>query len=190
MEDTYFEEHVFESVDFSEKGPAKGEYANCSFIHCNLSGADLSRSKLIGCEFKNCNLSMIKIARTVLNDARFRECKMLGVNFENCHDFLFLVDFEDCILNFSIFYKRSLKKIRFKNCSLLEVDFTEADLSGSVFDNCDMTGAKFEHTILEKADFRSSRNYSIDPGKNRIKKAKFSMAGIPGLLDKHDIEIH
>ena len=50
-------------------------------------------------------------------------------------------------------------------------------------------GAAFENTILEKADFRTSFNYSIDPGKNRIKKAKFSLAGIAGLLEKYDIEI-
>jgi len=32
-------------------------------------------------------------------------------------------------------------------------------------------------------------NYSIDPEKNKIKKARFSTAGIAGLLDKYDIEI-
>jgi hypothetical protein len=42
---------------------------------------------------------------------------------------------------------------------------------------------------LEKADFRTSYNYSINPEVNRIKKAKFSTAGIAGLLCKYDIEI-
>ncbi|MGB5462457.1 MAG: pentapeptide repeat-containing protein, partial [Aureibaculum sp.] len=32
-------------------------------------------------------------------------------------------------------------------------------------------------------------NYSIDPEKNPIKKAKFSQDGIGGLLDKYDIVI-
>jgi fluoroquinolone resistance protein len=48
----------------------------------------------------------------------------------------------------------------------------------------------FDHTILEKADLRSSYNYSFDPEINRIKKAMFSLQGIPGLLNKYDIEIH
>jgi fluoroquinolone resistance protein len=43
--------------------------------------------------------------------------------------------------------------------------------------------------LLEKADFRTAYNYSIDPEKNRIKKAKFSIFGVTGLLDKYDIEI-
>jgi uncharacterized protein YjbI with pentapeptide repeats len=70
-----------------------------------------------------------------------------------------------------------------------ELDLTECDLTGSVFDNCDLKGAVFENTIIEKADFRTSFNYSIDPQTNRIKKAKFSLSGIAGLLHKYDIEI-
>ena len=70
-----------------------------------------------------------------------------------------------------------------------EVDFTEADLTGALFDNCDLSQARFERTNLEKADLRSSRNFSIDPEINKIKKAKFSIHGITGLLDKYEIEI-
>lgn len=47
----------------------------------------------------------------------------------------------------------------------------------------------FDNTILEKVDLSSSSNYIIDPEKNRIKKAKFSLLGISGLLRKYDIEI-
>jgi len=43
--------------------------------------------------------------------------------------------------------------------------------------------------VLEKADFREATNYFIDPEKNRIKKAKFSLNGLPGLLIPYDIII-
>jgi fluoroquinolone resistance protein len=69
------------------------------------------------------------------------------------------------------------------------VDFTNSDLTGLVFENCNLFGAIFENTILEKVDFRTSFNYSINPEINRIKKAKFSMVGIVGLLDKYNILI-
>jgi uncharacterized protein YjbI with pentapeptide repeats len=82
-----------------------------------------------------------------------------------------------------------LKMTTFRNSNLHEVDLTECDLTGSVFDNCDFMRATFENSIIEKADFRTSFNYSIDPEKNRIKKAVFSLTGIAGLLDKYDIEI-
>ena len=83
----------------------------------------------------------------------------------------------------------SLKRIQFRNSTLREVDFTETDLSNAVFHNCDLTRATFENTILEKADLRTSFNYSMDPGLNRIKKARFSMPAVIGLLDKYDIEV-
>ncbi len=72
---------------------------------------------------------------------------------------------------------------------LHEVDFTECDLTEATFDRCDLLGAIFDNTIIEKADFKTSFNYSLDLEKNRIKKAKFSLDGITGLLDKYDIEI-
>jgi uncharacterized protein YjbI with pentapeptide repeats len=57
-----------------------------------------------------------------------------------------------------------------------------------IFENCDLAGAIFENTILERADFRTARNFSLDPEINQIKKAKFSLADLPGLLLKYDIE--
>ncbi len=72
---------------------------------------------------------------------------------------------------------------------MIEVDFSNCDLSGSVFENCNLLRATFENTILEKADFCTSFNYSLDPEINKIKKAKFSLSGLIGLLDKYDIEI-
>jgi hypothetical protein len=58
-----------------------------------------------------------------------------------------------------------------------------------MFDNCNLERATFDQTILEKSDLRTSYNYSLDPEINRIKKAKFSILSIAGLLDKYDIEI-
>jgi len=114
---------------------------------------------------------------------------MLGLHFENCSEFGLLVGFENCNLNHSSFYKTKLKKTSFKNTQLNEVDFVECDLTNSDFDSCDLLKAAFENTILEKADFRTSYNYSIDPEVNKIKKAKFSLPGAVGLLDKYDISI-
>jgi fluoroquinolone resistance protein len=82
-----------------------------------------------------------------------------------------------------------LEKMVFAGCSLLEVDFAEADLGGAGFDQCGLAGAMFDRTNLEKADFRGAVNYSIDPTTNKIKKARFSLDGVAGLLDKYDIEI-
>jgi uncharacterized protein YjbI with pentapeptide repeats len=189
MERKYFEELVVENTDFNEMSFNPGEYENCIFHMCNFSGIDLSQVNFTECSFKGCNLSLVRMSNTGMRDIEFSDCKMLGLHFEDCSDFLFAVKFDKCILNLSSFFKQKLKKTIFKDCILHEVDFTEAILSDSIFDNCDLTGAKFEKTNLEKADLRTAFNYSIDPEINRIKKAKFSIEGAVGLLDKYDIQI-
>jgi len=72
---------------------------------------------------------------------------------------------------------------------LHEVDFTEADLTESVFNNCDLKSTTFDFTNLEKTDFRTSFNYSIHPETNKLKKTQFSRNGIAGLLSRYDIII-
>jgi fluoroquinolone resistance protein len=197
MKQVFIAEKTFEKIDFTQKPLSKGEYEYCNFVNCNLSKSDLSDIKFVECEFSGCNLSLVNLDRTSLKEIKFKDCKMLGLNFGDCHEFGFVVYFDACILNHSSFsgtaspVKKRVKfrQTVFKNSQLHEVDFTECDLSSSVFDNCDLTRTIFESTILEKADFRTSFNYSIDPELNRIKKAKFSQSGIAGLLDKYDIEI-
>jgi uncharacterized protein YjbI with pentapeptide repeats len=77
----------------------------------------------------------------------------------------------------------------FRASQLLAVDFTACDVSQSTFDNCDLQHATFDNTNLEKADLRTAFNYHIDPENNRLKKAKFSLPEVIGLLAKHDINI-
>ena len=185
----FIEDVTFEHTDFSINQLKKGEYEQCRFIHCNFFEADLSGISFSESAFTGSNLSMIKTAQTTFRDVQFKDCKLLGVHFEDCSELLFKVDFDKCILNLSSFYKRNLKKTVFNSCSLQEVDFTEADLAQAVFHDCDLARAIFDHTILNKADLRTAYHYSIDPATNAIKKARFSMTGISGLLDKYDIEI-
>lgn len=167
----------------------KGEYENCIFNNCNLADSDLSEFKFIDCTFTGCNLSLAKLDKTVFRDVNFKECKMIGLHFDACNEFGLSFSFDGCQLNLSSFYKLKIKKTIFKNSQLQEADFTETDLTNALFENCNFAQAIFDHTILEKVDFRTSFNYSIDPEINRIKKAKFSIPSVLGLLDKYDIDI-
>lgn len=189
MQEAYIQDKAFENIDFIQSPLAKGEYENCTFRHCNFADADISGFQFIDCEFDNCNLSLAKLSQTVLRDIKFKDCKMLGLRFDTCHEFGLSFSFDGCQLDHSSFYKRNLKKTVFKNAELKEADFTEADLASAVFDNCNLAQTTFNHTNLEKADLATSYNYSLDPEINRIKKAKFSISGIAGLLGKYDISI-
>ena len=167
----------------------KGEYDNCIFKACNFSDSDLTGAIFLECEFDQCNFTNTNITDVVLQEIRFKDSKLLGINFSNCKEFLLSFDFQSCQLDLSSFHKLKLKQTRFSHCSLKEVDFVETDLTGASFDNCDLNGAVFEKTNLEKADFTTAINYAFDPELNRIRNARFSLQGLPGLLQKFDISV-
>lgn len=190
MERSYIEDQAFEKTDFTARPPARGTcYEYCTFINCNFANADLPDISFLECTFTGCNLSMANTLKTEIKDVTFKDCKLMGIHFEHCSEFLFAATFDNCLLNLSSFYKRNLKQSSFSNCSLHETDFTEADLTGVSLHNCDLDKATFERTVLEKADLTTAYNYSIDPAINKIRKAKFALPAVTGLLHKYDIEI-
>ena len=67
------------------------------------------------------------------------------------------------------------------------VDFMGSDLTEVLFDNCNLRRTVFIDTILNKADFYTSYDYTLDLEKNKAKKAIFSTDGLKGLLEKYDI---
>ncbi|MGB6268858.1 MAG: pentapeptide repeat-containing protein [Olleya sp.] len=77
----------------------------------------------------------------------------------------------------------------FKDSIFESTDFTEANLTESKFENCNIKVAVFESSDLEKADFTTAYYYSINPERNKIKAAKFSKYQIEGLLDSYKIHI-
>lgn len=189
MKPVYISGQNFETLDFRQQPLERGEYENCVFWNCNFEYADVSGFSFNDCEFIGCNLSMVKLVSTAFREVVFKECKMFGFLFNDCNEFGLSFKFDHCLLNNSVFYKTSVKKTFFAHSKLTDVDFTECDLSNSIFNNCDFSGAVFDKTNLEKADFRTSVNYSINPSQNRLKKAKFSRSEIHGLLYCLDIEI-
>lgn len=182
------EDKDFAGVVFAN-GDLSGDYENCRFKNCVFTEIDLAGISFIECEFDGCNLSSAQVRGTAFKTVKFKNCKLLGLLFSDCNAFLFSVHFDNCLLNLASFFNLKMKATQFKNCSMHEVDFTQADLTGSAFTECDLAGAVFENTIIEKADLRSAHNYSINPQLNRIKKAKFSLHGVPGLLQQYNIDI-
>ena len=183
------EEAVFTREDFTINPLPTAEYDNCTFNGCNFNAASLNGIVFTQCRFEDCNLSNAKTSGTAFKEVAFINCKLLGVQFSTCNAFLFAVGFEGCYMQLASFYKMKLKGTRFINCPLGDADFTEADLTNAVFKDCDLRNALFENTILEKADLRTATNYTIDPENNRVKKAKCSKEGLPGLLYKYNIDI-
>jgi len=183
------EQMNFENIDYSEKTLPDTEFYTCNFTKCNFTESDLSDIDFIDCNFTDCNFTMTILKNTGFKDIQFNKCKLIGLDFSICNKFLFTVHFDDCHLDYSTFHSRKLIKTNFINCTLKDVDFSKADLTSSVFKNCDLSNATFNQTILEKVDFRTAVNFTLEPDNNRIKKAKFTLRGLPGLLSTYGIEI-
>ncbi len=180
---------TFENKDFSEQKLPSKEYDNCIFINCDFTNTDISVVSFLECRFDTCSFNKTLNKKTSFQEVIFYSCKMLGMNFSNCSDFLFQVEFDRCHMDYTSFYDFPLKNTLFNHCSLKEVDFTAANISGAILNECDLYGAIFDTTIAENADFRSAINYIIDPERNKIRKAKFNISGVLGLLSKYDLEI-
>lgn len=180
---------TFNKVVYQDEITSNREFEHCSFEICDFSNGQFLSCTFSDCTFKNCNLTMTKFSHSQLDKIVFSGCKLVGVNFSDCNDFLFTPKFEQCILNCCSFVRKNLHGFSLIDSKVKETDFTECDLSNSIFQNTDLSNSVFNRTNLFKADFVTAYNYDIDPEINNIKKAKFSLHGLTGLLNKYDIHI-
>ncbi|MDH7445744.1 pentapeptide repeat-containing protein [Aquimarina sp. 2201CG14-23] len=181
---------TFTNQDFSNQKLAGKEYDNCTFANCSFIQADIAVVVFLECTFMDCDFTKVMMKQTAFRDAcSFKDCKLLGANFSSCDNFMFSAEFRGCIMDYVSFYGFEIKNTQFTDCKLVGADFTQAIITGSLFRDCDLANTIFDQTIAEKVDFSTAFNFDIDPTQNRLKKAKFSTKGLPGLLKKYDLEI-
>jgi len=185
----YFDGQTFSSLRVFPGAERDAVFCGCTFAGCVFQGADLSSFAFEDCAFEACNLSLAVVRGTAFKNVRFTECKMRGINFFDCCRTALSLRFSKCDLEYASFDGLPLRKTQFEDCSLREVQFARADLTGSSFTRCDLARVAFLHTNLEKTDFSSAYNFVLDPDANRLRKAKFSLFGLPGLLEKYGLEI-
>ena len=182
--DQEFKDKIFQEIDIKYK-----DFENCIFNNCDFTSCDFMAVTFIDCNFIECNFNDTKINYVSLRGAFFTKCNFTNVNFAMTDQVIYEFGFKDCLLDYAKFYKLKLKKMQFINCSMVAVDFMASDLTEVLFDNCNLRHAVFIDTVANKADFVTSYDYTIDPEKNKLKKAQFSVEGLKGLLAKYDIVV-
>jgi uncharacterized protein YjbI with pentapeptide repeats len=187
MSSDYIADQKIEDVYFLEADIKYKEYENCTFHHCDFTECTFQSVFFIDCTFFDCNFKDTKVNYLSLRGVQFNRCDFTAVNFAMTDQVIFEFHFKDCLLDYAKFYALKLKKMQFINCSMIAVDFMGSDLTEALFDNCNLRRAVFIDTIAHKADFYTSYDYTIDPEKNKLKKAIFSSDGLKGLLEKYDI---
>ena len=188
VHESHYENRVFSKLLNTDFELSNKEFEQCVFTECVFSSASLSGAVFLDCRFENCALGMVKFGVAVLRDVTFVECKLMGADFSSESDFSSF-SFEHCQLDYALFQHLTIKKTRFIGCSLKDADFSSTDLTLADFSESNCAGTLFDRSNLEKADFRTARNFSIDPERNKVKKAQFSVLGLLGLLDKYDVVV-
>ena len=176
--------HNFKTEGFDEQ-----EYENTHFILCDFNQMQASDIDFIDCIFEDCNLSLMKVNNVGFKNVQFINCKLTGVDFSACNNFLLQLSFLGSNLKLANFEKLKLVDTLFDNCDLSEAYFVETNLEKAIFNNCNLQLTVFSFTNLKSTDFSSSHGYVINPNENQMKKAKFSLSGLPGLLISYDIDI-
>lgn len=82
-----------------------------------------------------------------------------------------------------------LRSSEIKECAAHNTDFENTNLSKTNCTGTDFLNAKFNDADLSFADFTGAFNYSINPNKTKIKKAKFSLPEVVNLLEAWDVII-
>ncbi len=189
MPTSYHQDRIFTSAELRPDQLVHAEFEGCTFRQCAWSNVDLSNTRFTDCVFEQCDLSTVITKNTAFRTVRFEGCKLLGLQFDRCNAFLFAVHFNQCRLDLATFHNVVLKKTAFSGCRLHEADFSGADLSEATLDDCDLLDAVFDGTNLEKSDLRTAHHFIIDPQRNRVKGARFSLNGLPGLLSGYQLVI-
>lgn len=186
-------EQTFHRLSWVDTQITGVEFEDCTFEHCDFSGATFARSKFIDCTFKHCNLSLMQVPSTRWFGVTFTECKLVGVDWTKAEWPVFHLDselhFKQCILNDASFFGLTLQGLTLDECKCHEVDFREGDFSTATLTYCDFSNSIFMRTNLQKADFTESANFDIDVLENKLDGAKFSRFEALSLLDSLNIEL-
>lgn len=125
------------------------------FKHVRLSGTVLSALRLRDVRFTACDFAEAAWDKAQMTRIEIVDSRLLGFKAGEARiqDALF----KDCNGTLALFWSTTFKAVRFQTCVLREASFIEADLSGVVFDQCDLRGADLRGATLAGADFRGSQ---------------------------------
>ncbi len=179
---------TFSKVAISDETLFKKIFEQCCFDHCSFTNCKMEKCKFINCRFESCILSAVMPLDCRFQETRFFRCKLMGMDWTRSAE-LSEPDFQECQLNFSNFKLLKIPGIKMVNCEAKEVDFIETDLSKGDFHQTDFENSRFFKTNLSSANFKGSKNYSIDVKANILKKTRFSLPEALLLLNSLDIII-
>jgi uncharacterized protein YjbI with pentapeptide repeats len=187
---TYSDQN-FKALKLDQESLRSAGFHDCQFKQVSFVGARLIDCRFANCTFTNCDFSLVQIPGCLLSSVLFERCKLVGINWTEA-DWTSVrlgepLAFKECALNHSTFIGLDMQEVRMIGCTVIGVDFREANLSLADFSDSDLQESLFLHTDLTSANLSKARNYTIAPGENTLKQARFAMPEALSLLYNLDI---
>jgi fluoroquinolone resistance protein len=187
----HYVDQVFKDKQLEHAEIVSAEFYDCVFFHSSFAESVFRHCRFVNCVFRECDLSLIKVPESSFSSTLFENSKVMGVNWTEAHwpkaGLASPVSFSKCAISHSTFIGLSLQSIQIRDCVATDVDFREADLSQADFGGTDLFSSIFGKTNLSQADLSRARNYHVDPGRNILKQARFSLPEAMSLLHSMDI---
>ncbi len=115
----------------------------------------LAKLRVDSVEFTACELSSLRWSDSKVTRTVFHDCKLMGAMLEDI--ILDNVLFENCKLDYSTLTRvRAPGPVIFSQCSLRETTLAATDLSGALFDDCDLRQAEFDGGKHRGLDLRGN----------------------------------
>ncbi|MBX3708060.1 MAG: pentapeptide repeat-containing protein [Pseudomonadales bacterium] len=169
---------AFDGLDCSGAMIARSTFEDCAFRNCRFDEATFERCRFAECTFVECNLSLMRVPGTRFSDVVFEDCKLVGVDWTRA-DWPRIalrapLAFRSCILTDTSFHGLQLPELVMEHCRAHEVDFRDGNFARARFCFSELTGSLFNRTDLSGADFTDATDYEIDLTANRVEDAVFS----------------
>lgn len=171
---------IIEKIDYT-KEPMLAEYYDCTFRNCDFHELMISNTRFENCEFIECNFSLAVFTNAVY-DAIFDHCHMLGCSFAGLNAFSGGLQFIGCNLNYSNYSQIRMKGMHFSECQMMEASFADAEVKNSTFAACNLERTDFDGADITQCDFATSYNYTVNPTRTKLRKARFSKDQLEGLV--------
>lgn len=181
----------FEGLQVGDLALDGAEFESCTFAACDLTEASLKDAKLYDCRFERSELALVSLQGAALRGVAFESCRLTGVDFSRLgRDPLGIeASFADCDLSFCLFRKLDLTGFRFEGTLLRNAEFVQCKLEGVSLESSDLERCVFDACNLEGADLRGARNYVISPFTNRLKGMRVSLPEALGLLGALEVVV-
>lgn len=186
--DSSVDDIVIERAQLGGAAIENVDFVNCTFIGCNFLEAKLAKVTFTRCSFKGCDFAMCSFTQCEFWEAQFDDCKLIGINW-SIAGLAIDAQFLNCRLDYSSFFKLSLRSKKIEKCSAIECNFSHCDLRKSHFMECDLSNSSFTGSDVRNADFSTSIGVFINPENTKVGKTAIGSDAAARLAMSHGFTV-